>query len=77
WGSCSPRGALNLNWKLVMLPHEIIEYVVIHELCHLREMNHSPAFWRLVEQYCPNWRACRRWLSHRACTNYAQNHIIR
>ncbi|MCL1886300.1 MAG: M48 family metallopeptidase [Dehalococcoidia bacterium] len=62
WGSCSPRGALNLNWKLVMLPQDIIEYVIIHELCHLREMNHSPAFWRLVEQYCPNWRACRRWL---------------
>jgi len=62
WGSCSARGSLSFNWKLIMMPLETIEYVVIHELCHLREMNHSPKFWKLVEQYSPNWRAHRRWL---------------
>jgi len=62
WGSCSPRGALSFNWKLVMMPPETITYVVIHELCHLREMNHSHTFWKLVEQYCPDWRTHRRWL---------------
>jgi predicted metal-dependent hydrolase len=62
WGSCSPRGTLNFNWKLIMVPLEVIEYVIVHELCHLREMNHSPAFWKLVDQHCPNWRAHRRWL---------------
>ncbi|MCL2707005.1 MAG: M48 family metallopeptidase [Dehalococcoidia bacterium] len=62
WGSCSLRGTLNFNWKLIMLPVEIIEYVVVHELCHLSEMNHSPNFWKLVEQYCPDWRVLRHWL---------------
>ena len=62
WGSCSARSSLSFNWKLIMVPLETIEYVVIHELCHLREMNHSPSFWKLVEQYSPNWRSHRHWL---------------
>ncbi len=62
WGSCSPGGALNFNWKLVMFPPAVMEYVVVHELCHLKEMNHSKSFWALVEIHCPDWRAHRKWL---------------
>jgi predicted metal-dependent hydrolase len=62
WGSCSPAGNLTLNWKLLMAPEEIIDYVVIHELTHLRHMNHSKKFWDMVEHYCPNWKRYRKWL---------------
>jgi predicted metal-dependent hydrolase len=62
WGSCSPTGNLNFNWKLIIAPLPVIEYVVIHELCHLKELNHSKAFWGLVQKYCPGWRAQRKWL---------------
>jgi predicted metal-dependent hydrolase len=63
WGSCSRTRNLNFNWRLVMTPIPVIEYVVIHELAHLKEMNHSPRFWRIVESYCPEWRARRQWLT--------------
>jgi len=62
WGSCSPAGNLTLNWKLLTAPEEIIDYVLIHELSHLKHMNHSKRIWDLVEQYSPNWRKCRKWL---------------
>jgi hypothetical protein len=62
WGSCSPTGNLNFNWKLIIAPLPVIEYVVIHELCHLKELNHSKEFWKLVEKNCPDWRKQRRWL---------------
>ena len=62
WGSCSPRGALSFNWKLIMIPLPVVEYVVVHELCHLRELNHSKSFWTLVERHCPGWSAQRKWL---------------
>jgi predicted metal-dependent hydrolase len=62
WGSCSRKRNLNFNWRLVMTPLPVIEYVVIHELAHLKEMNHSPRFWRLVERHCPKWRDHRKWL---------------
>ncbi len=62
WGSCSPAGNLTLNWKLLMAPEEIIDYVVIHELTHLKHMNHSKKFWDMVEQYCPDWKRYRKWL---------------
>ncbi len=64
WGSCSPRGTLSFNWRLVLAPYEVLDYVVVHELCHLREANHSHRFWRLVESRRPNWRAQRDWLRH-------------
>lgn len=62
WGSCSSKGNLNFNWKLILMPEEILDYVVVHELAHLIEMNHSPAFWQQVEQVLPDYRKRRAWL---------------
>ena len=62
WGSCSQRGNLSFNWKLIMAPEPVIDYVIIHELAHLKEMNHSKRFWKLVAEICPRWREHRRWL---------------
>lgn len=62
WGSCSSRGNLSFSWRLVLAPAAVLDYVVVHELLHLREPNHSPAFWRLVEAAMPGWQAHARWL---------------
>ena len=62
WGSCSPGGTLSFNWRLVLAPAAVLDYVVVHELCHLRVPNHSPRFWALVESRRPNWREQRAWL---------------
>ena len=62
WGSCSAKGAINLNWRLVLAPPAVFEYVVVHELCHLREAHHQPSFWRLVGLILPDFEAPRRWL---------------
>lgn len=59
WGSCNSRGEVRLNWRLVQAPPHIIHYVAAHELAHLKEMNHSPDFWRLVERLCPDFAAAR------------------
>ena len=59
WGSCSSKGNLNFNWKLVRLPQELLDYVVVHELAHRKEMNHSPAFWAVVEAELPDYRERR------------------
>ncbi len=62
WGSCSSKGNLNFNWRLVHCPPDVIDYVVIHELSHRQEMNHSHAFWQLVEKYDPAYKLHRGWL---------------
>jgi predicted metal-dependent hydrolase len=62
WGSCSTTGTLGLNWRLMMAPPRIIDYVVIHELAHLRESNHSNAFWSIVAEYAPNYEDHAKWL---------------
>jgi len=62
WGSCSPRRTLSFNWRLVLAPLEVLDYVVVHELCHLRVPNHSRRFWALVERQRPRWRDQRDWL---------------
>lgn len=62
WGSCTARGNLNFPWRLVMCPLPIIDYVVIHELAHLLEMNHSPDFWQVVKTMCPDYQERRAWL---------------
>ncbi|MBI5238909.1 MAG: M48 family metallopeptidase [Elusimicrobia bacterium] len=62
WGSCSTRGNLNFNRVLGQAPAEVLDYVVIHELAHLKEMNHSRRFWAVVEGFCPEQKERRRWL---------------
>lgn len=62
WGSCSRKGTISLNFRLVQLPPDVCDYILIHELMHLRQQNHSRRFWRLVEQACPGFREAERWL---------------
>lgn len=62
WGSCSSKGGLSFNWRLVLAPHDVLDYVVVHEVCHLRELHHGPAFWKLLEQRRPGYRDSKRWL---------------
>jgi len=59
WGSCTVQGVVRLNWQLVKMPLHLIDYVVVHELAHLVEMNHSAAFWSVVERACPDYKQCR------------------
>lgn len=62
WGSCSPQGHIALNYRLLLMPAEVREYILIHELMHLKQANHSRRFWRLVEAACPRFRDAERWL---------------
>ena len=62
WGSCGPKNDINLNWLLLLAPPEALEYVVVHELCHIRHKNHSQQFWQLVGDHLPNFRQRRLWL---------------
>jgi predicted metal-dependent hydrolase len=62
WGSCSPEGRLSFSWRLLLAPQAVLDYVVVHELCHLRELNHSSAFWRLLDEARPGWRTEAGWL---------------
>lgn len=62
WGSCSSKGGLNFNCLLMLTPPEVVDYVVVHELCHRKEMNHSKAFWDEVEKVLPDYKSAKRWL---------------
>lgn len=62
WGSCAHDGALMFSWRLIMAPPSVLDYVAAHEVAHLAEMNHSPAFWRVVETLYPRWKPQRAWL---------------
>lgn len=68
WGSCSSKGNLNFNWRLMLAPPRILDYVVVHELCHRIEMNHSQAFWHVVETVLPDYRELRKWLKENGRT---------
>lgn len=73
WGSCTSTGNLMFSWRLIMAPHEVLDYVAAHEAAHLREMNHGPRFWALVGQICPNYLNLRGWLKD----NGAEIHRIK
>lgn len=62
WGSCNNRGEVSLNYLLMMTPEFVIDYVIIHELCHLVHLNHSASFWTLVAKYCPDYKQAKQWL---------------
>jgi predicted metal-dependent hydrolase len=62
WASCSAEGAMSFNWRLLLAPERVLEYVVWHEVCHLEILDHSPRFWRLLERRWPGWREDREWL---------------
>ncbi len=66
WGSCSPRRTISLNWRLIQAPAWVRDYLIVHELMHLREMNHSPRFWAWVAGACPEYQAAEAWLDHHA-----------
>ena len=68
WGSCSSRGSINLNWRLILFSSDVVDYVIIHELSHLEHLNHSKAFWSLVEKFCPEFEICEKELK--------QNHML-
>jgi predicted metal-dependent hydrolase len=63
WGSCSTNGSLSFNWRLVLAPHDVLDYVVVHEVCHLLEHNHGPRFWALVRRRRRHYEEPRRWLA--------------
>lgn len=73
WGSCSSKGTISLNWRLIMAPLRVIDSILVHELCHLKELNHSPRFWQLVNQHIDDYAFSRQWLAehgpllHRLC----------
>jgi predicted metal-dependent hydrolase len=62
WGSCSRRGTISLNWRLIQVPAFVRDYIILHELMHLREHNHSSRFWKQVESVCPDYAVAEKWL---------------
>ncbi|HEV3321643.1 MAG TPA: SprT family zinc-dependent metalloprotease [Solirubrobacteraceae bacterium] len=68
WASCSARGRMSFNWRLLLAPESVLEYVVWHEVCHLEILDHSPRFWALVERRWPRWREDREWLRRHGAT---------
>jgi predicted metal-dependent hydrolase len=68
WASCSSSGGMSFNWRLLLAPPEILDYVVEHEVCHLEVMDHSPRFWRLLASRSPRWREHSAWLKRYGST---------
>ena len=68
WGSCSPTGTLSFNWRLLLAPEPVLDYVVWHEVCHLEVLDHSPRFWALLQRRCPDYRQQVRWLRRHGAT---------
>ena len=62
WGSCSWKGVISYNWRIIIAPHHIVDYVVVHELCHIQHPNHSPAYWNSVKKVIPDYKESRQWL---------------
>ena len=68
WASCSSRGRMSFNWRLLLAPERILQYVVWHEVCHLQVLDHSPRFWALLGRHWPDWREDRAWLARHGAT---------
>ena len=68
WASCSPGGAMSFNWRLLLAPEAVLDYVVWHEVCHLEVMDHSPRFWALLASRCPDYRRQKAWLRRHGAT---------
>jgi predicted metal-dependent hydrolase len=68
WASCSSTGAMSFNWRLLLAPEAVLDYVVEHEVCHIEIMDHSPRFWALLESRVPDWREHSRWLRRYGAT---------
>jgi predicted metal-dependent hydrolase len=68
WGSCSAAGRISFNWRLLLAPEPVLDYVIWHEVCHLRVLDHSPRFWALLERHLPGYREPRRWLARNGAT---------
>ena len=66
WGSCSSSGEISYSWRLILAPPEVLDYVAAHETAHLKHMDHSPRFWRLVLSHCPDARSAKQWLKRHA-----------
>lgn len=77
WGSCSSRGTLSFNYRLMFAPPRVLDYVVVHELCHLTHMNHSASFWTMVEQVMPDYRIHKQWLRDHGHELTLENHLLR
>lgn len=70
WGSCTQRGNLNFNWRIIMAPEKVIDYLVVHEVCHLIYMNHSKEYWGMVAKLCPDYKSGKQWLKANGYTLY-------
>ncbi|MDE7353337.1 MAG: M48 family metallopeptidase [Acetatifactor sp.] len=77
WGSCSSRGTLSFNYRLIFAPPGILDYVVVHELCHLTHMNHSKDFWDMVARVMPDYRVRKQWLRDHGQELTLENHLAR
>ncbi len=75
WGSCSSQGTLSFNYRLIFAPPKVLDYVVVHELCHLTHMDHSRNFWNMVEQIMPEYRTYKNWLKEHGHELTLENHL--
>lgn len=75
WGSCSSRGTLSFNYRLIFAPPRVLDYVVVHELCHLTHMNHSKDFWNMVASVMPDYKLCKNWLKEHGHELTLENHL--
>lgn len=76
WGSCSSRGTLSFNYRLMFAPPRVLDYVVVHELCHLTHMNHSRDFWNMVERIMPDYKIYKEWLQKHGQELTIENHLL-
>ena len=77
WGSCSSRGTLSFNYRLIFAPPKVLDYVVVHELCHLTHMNHSKDFWNMVASVMPDYKIYKEWLKEHGGELTLEPHLIR